>query len=663
METPNGVQEFNWFLHPDPLRTENGRPALHLDCGATRIVLDGSASISLFAGWQARFAYSGFAPILILQLYHPKDGFAVWYVSSAGDRLGDRPAGLSERNRDLLRASATPILRRLVERISAQPDPELDDAARGFLALDERCRLDLLELCKDITETSGQFFPIREVPDRFLINPGDGAGAMVLRKSLLQAILEHNLQDCVPEMIARRGLVVPCPNTGEDIISQGSVCFDDFHFAYRFTDSSRRIVFYIIAGHELCHSYALYFPCIATSFALPFREGLGPDARKIFQALMPAHVVRHGALLEAYFNTPLLGISSPLRAPPWTHIGHQLWNELTGIDRLLGTIEPDAPIAEFIVPDGEREIEFYGPIETLFPRLKGHVVRGLRNVGDVTRHAYSNRRLVVRITRDHVSTELRRRVLDCARRAVPEPEGLAGLDQPGLVLLLGLRIENRTLVDLGGFYDTLISRIRASHVATRFVIDGHNVAAVSGTKYSSHGETADDNTRVQMAEHALVARLQAHHGADVVINAVGLPVQENLVLIDRCDGFVAPWGAGLAKYRWVCNKPGFVLSNRWNLSNRTDLRIYDSASTLEDPAPMRWIAENRITDEPDAERILGHLDHPQWSNFSIDEPRVITDILGWIATLPVQPPERVEGKGFVLDVCGPSEDGEQASRP
>ena len=34
------------------------------------------------------------------------------------------------------------------------------------------------------------------------------------------------------------------------------------------------------------------------------------------------------------------------------------------------------------------------------------------------------------------------------------------------------------------------------------------------------------------------------------------------------------WGAGLAKYRWVCNKPGLLLTGEWNLRHREDLHIY-----------------------------------------------------------------------------------------
>jgi hypothetical protein len=64
--------------------------------------------------------------------------------------------------------------------------------------------------------------------------------------------------------------------------------------------------------------------------------------------------------------------------------------------------------------------------------------------------------------------------------------------------------------------------------------------------------------------------------------------------------FVAIWGAGLAKYRWLTNRPGLVVSSRWNLLHREDLHIYDSADYMEDPAPIEFIDAGLVHDMPDA---------------------------------------------------------------
>ena len=348
----------------------------------------------------------------------------------------------------------------------------------------------------------------------------------------------------------------------------------------------------------------------------------------------------HGAALAGYLGVPPDGVSVPLRAPPWSHIGHQLWNELSGIERVLDTVEEGAALPEWIVPDAERPVEFYGPIDALFPRLAGHVRRGLlRDARGLIGHAYANRRLVVRATGEFVSADLRRRLLAHAEAVAPEPPALARLgredaaDAPWPVLLLGLRVENRTLTDLLGFYGRLITALRGRYPRARFVVDGHNVSA-GGTRHRSHGERAGQERAVGAAEGAILEGLRSLHGAAAIVDAVGLTVPENLRLIARCDGFVSVWGAGLAKYRWACNKPGYVMTGRWNLEHRADLRIYELPTMLEEPTELRWLAAGHVTDRPlDHPTLVVPYPHAQWANFDIDEEAAIAEILEFVASL------------------------------
>ncbi len=116
-------------------------------------------------------------------------------------------------------------------------------------------------------------------------------------------------------------------------------------------------------------------------------------------------------------------------------------------------------------------------------------------------------------------------------------------------------------------------------------------------------------------------------GNDKIISAVGLTVPANILLIEQCDFFVSMWGAGLAKYRWICNKPGFVITNHWNLTQRSDLFIYDHPTLIESPSRLYWVDPTLVTDHPEAPRIVTVNSHAQWSNFSIMEAPVIDAIL------------------------------------
>ncbi len=629
------------FVHPDPLRLEGDALAVVFTLDAERVVLRGTGCRGLLPGWRATLLYSGFAPLLLMQLVHEDGARAVWYLCSEGHRLGDRVDGLTPRDRALLSRAAAPVLGEMVRALLQDPHPALRPAAQGFAALDEACRLELMGLCRDrLAAAPLELLPLAEAPEQLLASPGDDMPPVTLRRPHLRDLLATDLQAMLPGLAAGGGFTVPDPVTGAPVASQGSLCIDDFHFAYRFVAAGSGLVFYLIAGHEHSQVYALYLPRAGLLLCGPGQESMAAGAQRFLAEALSHHLVVHGAAFAAYLAAPLRGVSVPLRAPPWSHIGHQLWNELSGIERLLDATGQGAALPEWIVPDAERPIEFYGAIDTLFPRLAGRVRRGLlRDARGLIDHAYANGRLVVRATGAFVSADLRRRLLAHAERVAPEPPGLAQLDRPdgaaagGPVLLLGLRTENRTLADLAGFYGRLIAALRGRYPGARFVIDGHNVTA-GGVKHRSFGERAGQEAAVAAAERAILERLRALHGTAAIVDAVGLTVPENLRLIARCDAFVSPWGAGLAKYRWACNRPGYVMTGRWNLEHRADLRIYELPTILEAPAALRWLAAAHVTDRPlDHPILVMPYPHAQWANFDIDEPAAIADILAFVASL------------------------------
>ncbi len=628
------------LVHPDPLRLEDGAPAVVFSPGGRRVVLRGTGCHGLLPGWRATLLYSGFAPLLVLQLVHEGGARAVWYLCSEGHRLGDRVDGLTPRDRTLLSRAAAPVLGEMVRALLQDPHPALGPAAQGLLELDEACRLDLMRLCRDrLAAGPLELLPLARTPELLLASPGDDAAPVALRRPHLRDLLSTDLQAMLPGIVASGRFVVPDPVDGTPVVSQGSLCIDDFHFAYRFV-AAGGLVFYLIAGHEHSSVYALYLPRPGLLLCGPGQEGMAAGAQGFLPEALSHHLVVHGAAFAAYLGAPPTGLSVPLRAPPWSHIGHQLWNELSGIERVLGVVEEGAALPEWIVPDAERPVEFYGPIDTLFPRLAGHVRRGLlRDARELIGHAYANRRLVIRATDAFVSADLRRRLLAHAEAVAPDVPGLAqldpedGADTPWPVLLLGLRVENRTLTDLLGFYGRLITALRGRYPQARFVVDGHNVTA-GGAKHRSYGEKAGQERAVAEAERAILEGLRSRHRTAVIVEAIGLTVPENLRLIERCDGFVSLWGAGLAKYRWACNKPGYVMTGRWNLEHRADLRIYELPTLLESPTELRWLAAEHVTDRPlDHPALVMPYPHGQWANFDIDEEAAIADIVAFVASL------------------------------
>ncbi len=635
----------NSSMHFDPLKQDAGSEFLCFRFGDREIRLTGSGCGNLFDGWRVEFVYSGFAPIFILQLVHAAGKRSVWYVSSQGLRLAGNVGELGQRHRHLLQRSAMPVINELVRSIIEDVRPALSEVARGFLNLDNGTKLEIMDL------VGAHLFCAPEIEivdattdDTFFMGRGRSM-PVVLEHRHITSALRSSLQDLLLASVrsGRATFSIPSPITGQAIEAQASLCFDDYHFAYRFVDSRCGLVFYLIAGYEVSQIYGLYIPQNDILFSLGSSVGLNVLIADHLPGWLSKHLCCFGLEYAGYLTGPMTGMTSVLRAPPWTHIGHQLWNELTGIDNLLKETESFKAL-EWVVPDGRGSVEFYGPVDDLFPQLRGSVKRGLHDAADVIRYAYFHRRFVVRITQEFISEDLRRRVLRHAASAATNSHDIKRLMhyRDGPVVLLGLRVENRTLVDLKGFYFLLIHAVLSLYPGARFVIDGHNAPNAGGREYRSHGENPANPPVTVCLEREILQFLTSAFGDVAILDAIGLTVPENLRLIETCNFFVAMWGAGLAKYRWICNKPGFVITSHWNLTQRPDLNIYDHPGLMEKPSPMYWLKPEMVTDCRDIACAMPNGDHPQWSNFTIAEQSTIDQIIHHLQMHTAEQPKRIE---------------------
>ena len=110
-----------------------------------------------------------------------------------------------------------------------------------------------------------------------------------------------------------------------------------------------------------------------------------------------------------------------------------------------------------------------------------------------------------------------------------------------------------------------------------------------------------------------------------IYNSLGCQPCESIVLAEAIDAFVAPIGAGLAKTRWVANKPGIGFSNQVGmLPGNYDL--YDRFR--DDPVPTRYIDPTEAADIEDSRH-----DEKSRANFSMSwqapyrELRLLLDTL------------------------------------
>lgn len=598
---------------------------------------------SFVPGWTPQLLYSGLAPFRIMEFRNQEGIRASWLLDDRLCRLGDKLADLDDVQKEALRTQSVPLLRRMVTDILLRPMPVLSREAQAFMQVNDILRVAIAELAGEVALPAPTAILLDEIPETVPLASlfaGNAPPAALLREHL-RAGLEVAFEDRLVAATRDGMLFWPSPSDGRLLRCQGCLYFDDFRFAYRFSDITAGFTFYVIAADHYCKAMAVYVPSIDL---LVVRDAW---CRHLLDVYFPPSVARwfinqitlNAPLLVPYLVRGARRIASVMRGQPGTHLGHQLWNELSGIEYLLTGAQGEQ-IPEWIIPGAAEGIELWGPIEGLFPELRQHVNRSLGKGSEVMPYVYAQGICAVRVTRERVSAELRRR-LQRITQMDPVYAGIrrqveAARSRGTPVIILGLRVENRTLVDIAAFFRDAIRLVAQVWPGAILVIDGHNLREAGrlpgeenprrdAAMIESHGESMAVRSPLAV-EREIAAELRAASaGLDVtILDTLGAGMASSLSWALLCDCFLSVWGASLAKFRWVCNKPGLVISSQANLLHRDDLHIYDMAQYMETPTTLLFADPAAVVDEPEAPRLVPvSLGNPFFANFRVDHGRVL----------------------------------------
>lgn len=619
---------------------------------------------SFVPGWTPYLLYSGLAPFLILEFRNQDGARAAWLLDDQLCRLGDRLADLAPEQAEALRTQSGSLLRRLVADVLLRPMPVLSREAQAFAQVNDILRTAIAESGGEAVLPAPRTLLVDEIPESVAFASAFGGGSapqVELLRAHLQAGLAVAFEDRLVAATRDGMLSWPSPVDGRLLRCQGCLYFDDFRFAYRFADITAGLTFYVIAADHYCKAMAVYVPSIDLLVA---RDGW---CRHLLDVYFPPNLARwfinqaalNGPLLVPYLARGARRIASVMRGQPGTHLGHQLWNELSGMEYLL-TSAQGAQIPEWLIPGARDGIELWGPIEALFPELRRHINRDLHHGSDVMPYIYAQGICAVRVTRERVSAELRRRLQRFTQMdpvyAEIRRQALRARGRGAPVVILGLRVENRTLVDITAFFRDVIRLVAQVWPGAILVIDGHNVrdtgkapspgggAADAEVVIESHGESLA--TRSPLAiEREIAAQLRIT-GAELdvtIVDTLGAGMASSLAWALSCDCFLSIWGASLAKFRWVCNKPGLVVSSQANLLHRDDLHIYDSPQYMETPTQLLFADPAAVVDDPDAARLVPvSLSNPFFANFHVDHGRVLAQFRGLLDEVMAQRADRTK---------------------
>jgi hypothetical protein len=578
----------------------------------------------------------------VLELLHDQGMRAEWFFDGAGQH-SNTMAPWSDDTRAALRTAFRPALAALRDTLlptyPVRLHPAQTDALHEFLRLGPGLR-DAVTAALQAEVLPDPAFCDLDAPGAA---PPPWADPAALRRALAV-----DLQDRFTAAMRVGALTWPSPVDGADMPCTGAFTLDDFNSLFRFADWSSGLDIFVLATEHLSRVAGLYVPAHGLAVSR------GGDQKRMLLQHCPAlgrYMLHH----LAYFAGSLLaGCAQPsaparfatfLRGGASAHLGHQLWNELTAIDALVEALPRDR-LPEWLVPGlPGNEIEFYGPIDALFPEIAGRVRRGVADQRAVISYAYENRLILFRATREHIGDGLRRRVMAHAARSAP------ALPPRGRAILVGLRVENRTAADLEGLCALVVEEaLRWQSGGTSsvspggaspvtIVFDGHNARGDvrSDETISSHCESKASQSPLAIERAVVAAMRQRFAGQPVaLLDTLGEPLAASLAWAQACDGFVALWGAGLAKYRWGANKPGLVVTSRWNLENKGDLGLYDAAAYMADPTPLAYVEAGTVRDLPDAPMLVPFA-HPSYHNFAFDPDALRGQVRAFLSALDGPP--------------------------
>ncbi len=605
-----------WQGPPPPLRVEPiaGTNGYRIGHPGALVPLGGGSPAELQDGWRIEGIETGLAPILTIALRHRDGRCAAWFTDLhgrlVGHHLGHLPAALQEHVLRQVMPMFDAMWEQGVLGRTGSPPPS-SPMISGVPAAD------LGSLAPAWMETNGRGGQTRIWSLSDTLPPGlgylvpTGRGLSGFDPELMRRALLHPIEQEANRLLRTGRMQWPSPANGDPVDSDGfALLLERDCFAYRFLQEATGLVFYVICSGGHFRNYALYFPtaellvmqtpATAHDFAPLPRVG---DA-------MLRHLCRFNGALAEGRDQPVDPVVQLVFGECAVHIGHYVWQDLSGLAVMLRQNLPTDRLPQLQVFELGRTQQFFGPEELIFPVLDKRIARHDAPFASHVDTFYRRRQRVIKYTAISVPAALRGPVLGAAEGR-PELQATrrdadAARRRPAPVILLGIRTGNRTMTDLDEFATALLRHLARAFPGCTVVLDGLNDVQDRG---QAEQAASGSDLAHELALGRALADVAARSGVRFVDN-INRSALRSVLWCSRADGFIAPLGAALAKYRWICNTPGLVLTSRWNLQHREDLHIYDSPAALEGSSEMQFVAAGDVQDEAAAAE-------PSRTNFTV----------------------------------------------
>lgn len=562
-------------------------------------------------GWAAEALYRDFAPFFLLELRHENGTCATWLLDHHLSFIDDIK-GIAEEVAKKLGPRATPVMERHLASVLAFADPASDPVVERYLKLSDDTRRALAVHYAGEIRLIPAALALRHIPSVLPLPAMAGKEVpCLLRQQAIEQAVTTDLHRQTIKAVLDSCLEWPSPVDGSPAALHGIFVLDEYTFFYQFVDRNG-VNFVVIASDRSAKLIGLVIPSInlilfddhAQNIRDPngwMRDSLGGE----FWWLLVHHINHYANDMAFRKRTGQACPVNVLLTSTRLHIGHHLWNDLSGLEALCYAVPLKQVPVTIIIGAADGRAEFFGPLETLCPATAGRIDRSLENIEAFIRWTYRNDVWPARITREYVSAALRRNILNHLAEAEEVKQLQAELsvqqwvENRPPIIIFGLRVEDRTLVDLYEFCVSFVTFILERYPGATIVFDGYNCRPGTtsgpvnpGMVYHLTSQPAEE------FETALVMSLTEHFAGMpiTVVGTTGHSIATSLTWCRHADAAFAIWGAGLSKIRWIANLPTMFITSRGNLLHRCDLGIYRDPAFMETPRPVLFPDPSLITD-------------------------------------------------------------------
>ncbi len=292
------------------------------------------------------------------------------------------------------------------------------------------------------------------------------------------------------------------------------------------------------------------------------------------------------------------------------HIGHYLWNELSVVDHIL---DMGHKVSAFLYNECNEPV-FH--VDEIFPSLINHTYRGLSDNLKIMQSALLHGVSFFPYMEFHISQKLADRITIIANRKEHQLKHfISEQNKNHFVILIGLRLENRCWVRQKEGYCSIIRELgKQTKQKYLLIFDGHNFIGDSQDKFvQSYLENSiksdDDIPSIVKSEIEMIKYIEEYkNNSNIenvkIMNLVPCSIASSIVAANCSNYFVTHWGAGLAKYKWIANLEGFIISSKTVLKNKGDLHIYDSEEFRENAIECDYYDYNHVQDLKNSSQII-----------------------------------------------------------